>query len=83
MRNKLTVKDVCAHYGVTEHTVLVWIRSGELRAVNVARLSGAKKPRWRIAAESLVAFEQARAVAIHAPRAQKKRQTPPGVIEFY
>ena len=55
-----TVQDVQRRYGVTVHTVLGWIRSGELRAVNVGRRLGAKKPRWRITQQALDAFEQLR-----------------------
>ena len=53
----LTVRDLCDRYGVTEHTVLGWIRSGELRAINVGRSLGTKKPRWRITPEALQAFD--------------------------
>ena len=47
MSSALTVGDLCERYGVTEHTVLSWIRSGELKAVNVGRRADATKPRWR------------------------------------
>src|SRR5262245_36983341 len=53
----LSVADICERYGVSEHTVLGWIRSGDLKAVNVGRRSGAKKPRWRITQEAVTAFE--------------------------
>ena len=42
MGSTLTVRDLCERYGVSEHTVLGWIRSGELRAVNVGRKPGGK-----------------------------------------
>ena len=78
----LTVRDVCRRYGVTEHTVLAWIRAGELRAVNVGRRQGAKKPRWRITPESLEAFE-ARRTATPAPPRLRRRTRPAEVIECY
>lgn len=78
----LTVRDVCDRYGVTEHTVLGWIRSGELKAINVGRRVGARKPRWRITAEALAAFEQLRTVTPPPRRTQRPRPGP-GVIEFY
>jgi excisionase family DNA binding protein len=82
MSNTLSVRDVCERYGVGEHTVLGWLRSGELRAVNVGRTAGAKKPRWRITQEALEAFEQLRTPG--APPAQmKRRKKPTDVIEFY
>jgi hypothetical protein len=55
-----TVRDLQRRFAVTEHTVLGWIRSGELTAINVGRSPGARKPRWRISQEALEAFELAR-----------------------
>lgn len=82
MSSTLSVRDLCERYGVTVHTVLGWIRSGELRAVNVGRRLGAKKPRWRITVEALEAFEQARTATPPPPRA-RRRKRPAEVIEFY
>jgi excisionase family DNA binding protein len=76
-----TVQDLCERYGVTGHTVLAWIRSGELRAVNVGRRLGAGKPRWRITQEALTEFELLRTPTAPAPKVRRKRQ--PEVIEFY
>jgi excisionase family DNA binding protein len=82
MGSTLSVRDLCEHYGVSEHTVLGWIRSGELKAVNVGRWPGSKKPRWRITEEALAAFEQARTPTPPPSRA-RRRKRPVGVIEFY
>jgi excisionase family DNA binding protein len=76
-----TVRYVQRRYGVSEHTVLAWIRSGELRAVNVGRRPGAKKPRWRISQAALESFEARRTPTPPAPR--KRRQRPADVVEFY
>jgi len=78
----LSVRNLCERYGVSEHTVLGWIRSGELKAVNVGRRLGAKKPRWRITEVALEAFEQLRTPTAPAPRGRRKKR-PAGVIEFY
>jgi excisionase family DNA binding protein len=77
-----STKDLCDRYGVGEHTVLGWIRSGELRAVNVGRRHGAKKPRWRVTAEALAAFELARTTTPPPPRTQRRKR-PGEVIQFY
>jgi hypothetical protein len=78
-----TVQDIRRRYAVTVHTVLGWIRSGELPAVNVGRRPGAKKPRWRITQQALEAFELRRA-ATHTPRqTPARRKQSPDVIEFY
>jgi excisionase family DNA binding protein len=82
MSSTLSVRDVCERYGVSEGTVLQWIRSGELRAVNVGRRLGAKKPRWRIPQTALEAFELARTATPPPPRT-KRRKRPADVIQFY
>ena len=82
MSSTLSVRDVCDRYGVTEHTVLAWIRSGELRAIHVGRKAGAKKPRWRITEQSLLAFEVLRAPTPPQPRGPRRKR-PDDVIEFY
>jgi excisionase family DNA binding protein len=77
-----TVDDLCKRYGVTEGTVLAWIKSGALSALNVGRRLGAKKPRWRVSPEALAAFESARTPAAQPPRGtRRKRQGE--VIAFY
>jgi excisionase family DNA binding protein len=82
MSSTLSVRDLTERYGVSQHTVLGWIRSGELRAVNVGRKLGAKKPRWRITHEALEAFEALRTPTPPAPRTRWKKR-PVDVIEFY
>ena len=77
-----TVQDIQRRYNVTVQTVLGWIHSGELRAVNVGRRQGAKKPRWRITQEALEAFEQARTPVRPAPRGDR-RKAPADVVKFY
>jgi excisionase family DNA binding protein len=76
------IRDICERYGVSEHTVLGWIRAGELRAVNVGRSPGARKPRWRISEQALADFEAARTTTPPPPRT-RRGQRQPEVIEFY
>jgi hypothetical protein len=79
----LTVQQVADHYGTTPHTVGTWIRSGELKAVNVARDRHARRPTYRITAESLAAFEAARSPPLQ-PAVKARRRKPAGeVIAFY
>ena len=78
----LTVAAVAECFGVTQATVLAWIHAGELKAVNVSRSPGAKRPRWRVTQAALAAFETARRTTPAASRACRRR--PSGdVIEFY
>jgi excisionase family DNA binding protein len=79
----LTVSDLMARFGVNETTVLGWIHSGELKAVNVGRRAGLKRPRWRVSAEAVAAFEAARtATPTPTARATRRRRSN-HVVEFY
>jgi transposase len=78
-----TVHDIQKRYGVRVHTVLQWIRAGELRAVNVARKVGARRPRWRVSQEAVEAFEQLRSSTPPPPRARRRKEGPADIIKFY
>jgi excisionase family DNA binding protein len=78
----LTVKAVAERYAVSEHTVLGWVRSGELRAINVGRRLGAGKPRWRISELALANFELLRTPTPPLPKIRPRKRVG-GVIEFY
>lgn len=77
-----SVRDLCERYAVNEHTVLAWIRSGELQAINVGVSPGKKKPRWRISESALAAFELARTVSPPPSRTRRRKQTGEA-IQFY
>jgi len=82
--NHHTVNEIAVRFAVTEHTVLGWIRSGELKAINVGRTTAAKKPRWRIPAAALEAFEAARSATPPATTTRTpRRRRPADVIEYY
>ena len=49
----LTTRQVAVHLGVCADKVLNWIRSGELRAIDVAN-RGSTRPRYRIDPGDLV-----------------------------
>jgi excisionase family DNA binding protein len=82
MSSSLSVRDLCERYGVSQHTVLAWIHGGQLRAINVGRQPGGKKPRWRITQQALEAFELARTPSPPPPRARPRKQ-PGEVVRFY
>jgi hypothetical protein len=77
-----TVRDIQTRYGVTIHTVLHWIRSGQLHAINVGRRLAASKPRWRISQAAVDAFEALRSPTPPPPPAQRKKRSA-DTIEFY
>jgi hypothetical protein len=45
-----TVKDLEQRYEVTEKTVLSWVRSGDIKALNVGVALGKKRARYRSSA---------------------------------
>ena len=67
----LSVRQLCERFGVVEHTVLAWIRSGELRAFNAGTARGAR-PTWRILPDAVDEFVAARS---SAPVPEPKRAT--------
>ena len=81
-RPYLRPADVARDLGVNQSKVLGWIRSGELRGVNVAtRLGG--RPRWRIAQVDLDSFLMRRSAA-PAPKVTKlRKRKDDAVIEFF
>ncbi len=81
-RRKLTPPEVARRFGVGADKVLIWIRNGELRAVNVATLASGR-PRYAIDPADLAAFEQRRAVQAKPAAAPRRRKAPAGVIEYF
>ena len=79
----LTVEEVKRRFGVSEGTVLGWIRAGELAAVNVGRSPRSKRPRWRISSSALAACEAARAATTPTPRTPRRAKTSDAVVQFY
>jgi len=82
MGSTFSVREICERYGVSDNAVILWMRNGELWAINVGRRQGAKKPRWRISQESITAFKQSRTPTPPPPRGRRKKR-PVDVIEFY
>lgn len=54
-----TVQEIAERYRISDHTVLAWIRHGELLATNVAPVQG-RRPQWRVHADDLDDFEARR-----------------------
>jgi hypothetical protein len=75
-----TVADLAARYRVSEDKIRLWIRKGELAAVNVAStLCG--RPQLRVTPEAIAAFEQRRSAT--TPPAPPKRKRRQAVIDYY
>jgi hypothetical protein len=78
-----TVNDLMKRYVVAQHTVLSWIRSGELKAVNVGVSKSRKIPRWRVTSEALDAFEKMRTPQPPQPKRKRRSKPESDVIEFF
>lgn len=78
----LSPPEVAERFGVDAAKVLVWIRAGELRAIDAATRTGGR-PRFRISPADLALFEAARAAG-PTPRVTRcRRRKTPGIIEFF
>lgn len=80
VNRSLTPPQLAGEWRVDVHRVLAWIKSGELRAANLAtRLSG--RPRYRISREDAEAFWHRRMV-VPLPKAPKGVKTPAQVLQW-
>lgn len=77
-----TVRDLEQRLGVREHTILGWIHSHQLKAINVGTAPGKKKPRWRVTEEDLMAFLAQRASNPPVVVLRRRKQRQSEVIEF-
>jgi len=81
-RAYLTPPQVAARLGVDPSKVLGWIRSGELRAANIATRRGGRA-RWVISELDLAAFLAARAAVPRLPQQRQRRRHDPDEIQYF
>lgn len=60
-RTNKSVPQLAREWGVSTNKILAFVKSGELRAVNLARTT-AGRPRYAISLDAIAAFEAARQV---------------------
>lgn len=79
----LTPRDVAELYGTNETKILSWIKSGELRAIDVSARRG-ERPRWRISPQALEQFEAARSSqpTVATPPRSRTQKRPKGWVEY-
>ena len=80
-QEKLTPPQLAKIWGIGPDKVLAWIRKGELKATNVATISGGR-PRYLIDKADLRDFEQGRVSALR-PRSKSRKRLPSKVTEFF
>jgi hypothetical protein len=76
----LTVRDVARRYRVSPDKVRLWIKRGELSAINTAAALCAR-PRFVVPVEALAAFERRRAAAPPPKPARRRKRS--GVVDYY
>jgi excisionase family DNA binding protein len=71
----LTPPQIAKQLGIKAEKVLTWIRSGELRAFNVATKQGGR-PLWRVKPVDLETFIAKRSTAPPPPKPKRVRLQP-------
>lgn len=79
----LTPPAVAKRLGVKPGRIIGWIRSGQLRAVDLSERPGAGRPRFKIDPADLVIFLNQRAVTPIPKPSRRRRRADPGVIQFF
>ena len=77
----LTPPEVAERYRVSADKVRDWIVSGQLRAIDISTKPGIGRPRWRIHATDLIAFENSRTVNPSVKPTRRRRKA--DVIEYF
>jgi hypothetical protein len=78
---QLTPPQVARQLQVRAETVIGFIRSGQLRAINIAKL-GSRRPRYRISVKDLEDFEARRTVDVSI-RSSSRVEWAPNAKRFY
>lgn len=77
---KISPPALAKRWGISPDKVLAFIRSGELRAVDLSTVAGTGRPRWKIDEKDIEAFEENRAAKPEPepapPRRHRRRMTP-------
>ena len=83
---RLKPLEIAEMFGVKTTKVLHWIKTGQLRAVNIHLDPNGRKPRYMIATDDLRAFEAARSAVVNtspslAPR--RRKDATAGVRKYF
>jgi len=81
MTVKITPPKLARLWGISPDKILVWIRSGELRAID-ASTSRTQRPRYLIDLDDLADFE-ARRAETPSPKSKPRRKPETAITEYY
>jgi len=80
---RLSTRQAATRLGVNPDKILRWIKTGEIKAINVAQKVGGR-PRYRIDPVDLAAFEARRLVRIQSSASVRRRKhAVQNVVEFF
>lgn len=80
-KTKISPPELAKQWGVDPAKVVTWIKSGELRAINIATDRNGR-PRYAIDVADVQVFEAGRSVQPPTPRVRRRRADP-GVVQFF
>lgn len=80
-KTKISPPELAKQWGVDPAKIVHWIKTGELRAVNLATDRNGR-PRYAIDIADVAIFEAARAVQPPTPWVRRRR-VDPSVIQFF
>lgn len=83
MSSTTSVAELAERWGCRQDHVLALIKSGQLRAVNLALDPSGRRPRWRINEGDVIEFEQRRASGKPEPKQKRRRSDSRDVVEFF
>ncbi len=81
-RTKLTPPQIARMWGVSVDKIHVWVRSGELAAINAATHREGR-PRYLVSVNDRQAFERRRAVGRPPSSDRRKRRRRTGTVEEF
>jgi hypothetical protein len=81
MRTKISPPELAKRWGLSPSKVLGWIKTGELRAIDVSTRRGGR-PRYLIDLTDIALFEASRSVSPLPKGSQRRRNRSTNVIEF-
>ncbi len=83
LRRKMSPPELAKQWGVSADKIVGFIRSGELRAIDVSSRRGSPRPRFLIDIKDIELFEVNRAVVPPAPKTKRRRKRDTTVKEFF
>ena len=83
IRQKLTPPQYAEELGVGADKVISFIKSGELKAIDISSKRGSPRPRYLIDKADIEAFEAARAVVPPPAKARRRRRRRDAAVTEY